>query len=91
MPTGPTRTCVGCGRREPKESLLRVARAPGGDRVSVDPRGTAPGRGAYIHLRAECVAAAMVVGRIGRRLRARLGPDELVRLHGEIEKVMNAT
>jgi predicted RNA-binding protein YlxR (DUF448 family) len=59
--------------------------------VSVDPGGAAPGRGAYVHPLPECVGAAMTRGRIERRLRTRLGPDELVRLQDDIEKVMNAT
>jgi len=56
-----------------KRSLVRVVRTPEG-RVVVDPKGKAPGRGAYLHARRECWQAA----RRGNALRQALkltGPD----------------
>ncbi|WP_460863549.1 YlxR family protein [Nocardiopsis coralliicola] len=50
------RTCVGCRSRAPQSGLLRLV-ADGG-RVLPDPRGTAPGRGAYLHPDPECWRAA---------------------------------
>ena len=49
---GPVRTCVGCGGRAPQRELRRfVAGRPG---LRLDRTGRAPGRGAYLHARAEC-------------------------------------
>jgi hypothetical protein len=50
----PVRTCVGCGERAPKPGLHRfVAECDGGLRA--DPARRAPGRGAYLHPRPECL------------------------------------
>ncbi|WP_435877653.1 YlxR family protein, partial [Streptomyces halstedii] len=43
----PERTCVGCRERAAKSELLRTV-VDEGD-VLPDPRGTLPGRGAYVH------------------------------------------
>ena len=43
----PPRQCMGCRERKEKRELIRVVRAPDGG-VSLDFRGKAPGRGAYI-------------------------------------------
>ena len=51
------RTCVGCRNRAPKASLIRIVRAPAGG-VSVDPGGSAPGRGCYVHAEEGCLALA---------------------------------
>jgi predicted RNA-binding protein YlxR (DUF448 family) len=82
----PERSCVGCRQRAPKAELLRVARTPAG--VSADPRGTAPGRGAYVHPGSDCVAAALRKGALARALRTGLDQDELARLGNEIEEAM---
>ena len=80
----PERTCVGCRGRAPKRSLLRVARRPDGA-VEVDATGKAPGRGAYVHHRAECVDAALVRGGLWRALRADADADAAARLRRDIE------
>ena len=43
----PQRQCMGCRERKEKRELIRVVRSPEGA-VSLDFRGKAPGRGAYI-------------------------------------------
>jgi predicted RNA-binding protein YlxR (DUF448 family) len=80
------RTCVGCRSRAPKRELVRIARAPHGARV--DPDGTAPGRGAYVHRDGACVRAALGKGTLARALRVGLDQDELARLEGRIEEVV---
>ncbi len=45
-------------RKAPKAELLRVVRLAGGE-VAVDPTGSAPGRGAYVHRDVGCVEAAV--------------------------------
>lgn len=75
----PVRTCAGCRARTPKSELLRVARRPDGS-VAVDPSGRQPGRGAYVHRRADCVEVAVAKGGLARALRTGVGPDEVGRL-----------
>ncbi len=43
----PMRQCVGCREMKPKKELVRVVRSAQGE-ISVDFRGKAPGRGAYL-------------------------------------------
>ncbi len=63
----PMRMCNGCGEMKPKKELVRIVRAPDGS-VSLDPKGKAPGRGAYLCHSAECLKKAVKSGRIGRAL-----------------------
>jgi predicted RNA-binding protein YlxR (DUF448 family) len=53
----PSRTCVACRTTRPKADLVRIVRAPTG-RVTLDPTGRAPGRGAYLCRDATCFEAA---------------------------------
>ena len=43
----PMRQCVGCREMRPKKELIRVVKSPEGE-ISLDFRGKAPGRGAYL-------------------------------------------
>jgi predicted RNA-binding protein YlxR (DUF448 family) len=53
----PERTCVGCRKRAAKDELLRVTVVEG---VCVpDPRGSLPGRGAYVHSDPACLDLAV--------------------------------
>jgi predicted RNA-binding protein YlxR (DUF448 family) len=65
---GPVRTCLGCRRRDEQARLVRVV--ADGTAVAVDPRRRAPGRGAYVHPDAACVALAVKKRAFGRLLRA---------------------
>jgi uncharacterized protein len=85
----PERTCVGCRERAPKPTLVRVARVRDGE-VLVDPSGSAPGRGAYMHLDAGCIDAAMRSGAFGRALRTGLTADAAARLRTGLERLMGA-
>jgi hypothetical protein len=84
MAREPVRTCVGCRARVPKADLLRVARTPEG--VRVDPAGSAPGRGAYVHRDPACVEASLRKGALARALRTRLDQGDRARLKGRIEE-----
>lgn len=53
----PQRQCVGCREMKPKKELLRVVRSPEGE-ISLDYKGKAPGRGAYICPDAACLKRA---------------------------------
>ena len=80
----PERTCVGCRARARKAELLRIVRGPGAT-VRVDPTGSSPGRGAYVHRSRDCARAALAKGSLGRALRMGVGPEEAARLGRDIE------
>ena len=76
----PIRTCVGCRATAPQAELVRVAVV--GGRAVADPRRRAPGRGAYLHARPACVAAA---GKgLARSLKRAVGKAEVDGLTREI-------
>jgi predicted RNA-binding protein YlxR (DUF448 family) len=85
----PARTCVGCRTTADRGDLLRLVRSPNGARV--DPQGSAPGRGAYVHRLTGCVREAVRKGTLARALRTGLGPEELGRLQAEIKQQMGAS
>lgn len=81
----PMRMCNGCGEMKPKKELIRIVRAPDGS-VSLDPKGKAPGRGAYLCHNAECLKKAVKSGRIGRALGVTV-PKEI---YEEMQKELQA-
>ena len=75
---GPVRTCVGCRKRELAVELLRVVAVSTGNgkfAVIVDPAGTLPGRGAWLHPEQACLDAAIRRQAIVRALRITGSPD----------------
>ena len=52
------RQCTGCREMKPKRELIRVVRAPDGG-ISLDFRGKAPGRGAYVCRSPQCLQKAI--------------------------------
>ena len=63
----PQRQCVGCREKKPTPDLIRVVRAPDGA-ISLDARGKAAGRGAYLCGRPECLKKARKSRAIERAL-----------------------
>ncbi|MDR3766131.1 MAG: YlxR family protein [Butyricicoccus sp.] len=53
----PMRQCLGCRTMFPKRELIRVVRSPEGE-LSLDFKGKAPGRGAYLCPNLECLKKA---------------------------------
>ena len=53
----PMRQCLGCREMFPKRELIRVVRSPEGV-LSLDFKGKAPGRGAYLCGKPECLKKA---------------------------------
>ncbi|MEW2135914.1 YlxR family protein [Streptomyces sp. NPDC005409] len=64
----PERTCVGCRERAAKSDLLRIVAI--GDECVPDPRGTLPGRGAYVHPAVVCLDQAVRRRAFPRALRS---------------------
>jgi predicted RNA-binding protein YlxR (DUF448 family) len=54
----PMRQCLGCREMKPKRELVRVVRSPAGE-ISLDFKGKAPGRGAYVFRSAQCLKKAI--------------------------------
>ena len=53
----PLRQCLGCREMKPKKELVRIVRSPEGT-ISLDLRGKASGRGAYICPQKSCLEHA---------------------------------
>ncbi len=53
----PLRKCLGCNEMKPKKELIRVVRNQEGI-ISIDLKGKAPGRGAYICPQTQCFEKA---------------------------------
>ncbi|QGF24932.1 YlxR family protein [Raineyella fluvialis] len=65
----PERTCVGCRGRSAKSGLVRLVWDRTAACVALDPNGTAPGRGAWVHPDPHCCDLAMRRRAVGRALR----------------------
>ena len=71
----PMRQCVGCREMKAKKELVRVVRSPEGE-ISLDSRGKAPGRGAYVCPQAECLRRAIKSRALERGLDCQI-PQEI--------------
>ncbi len=81
----PIRQCLGCRERFPKRELIRVVRSPEGT-LSLDFKGKAPGRGAYLCGKPECLKKARKSKAIERALETAV-PDEV---YAALEEQMEA-
>ncbi|WP_181808855.1 YlxR family protein [Streptomyces shenzhenensis] len=79
----PERTCVGCRQRTAKTELLRIVAVE--DECVPDPRGTLPGRGAYVHPVQVCLDQAVRRRALPRALRAP-GPLDVKALRRYVEQ-----
>ena len=61
----PMRQCVGCREMKPKKELIRVVKSPE-DAISLDFRGKAPGRGAYVCPDVNCLKRAIKAKALNR-------------------------
>ena len=85
----PQRQCMGCRERKEKRELIRVVRAPDG-RVSLDFRGKAPGRGAYICPDMACLKKALRSKALDRSLEVTIPEEIYARLEQEMEEGKDA-
>ncbi|MEV5175327.1 YlxR family protein [Streptomyces flaveolus] len=79
----PERTCVGCRERAAKNDLLRIVESEGA--CAPDPRGTLPGRGAYVHPALVCLDQAVRRRAFPRALRVP-GPLDTKALRRYVEQ-----
>ncbi|MEV8454249.1 YlxR family protein [Streptomyces sp. NPDC052095] len=79
----PERTCVGCRERAAKSELLRIV--VDGDTCVPDPRGTLPGRGAYVHPASVCLDLAVRRRSFPRAFKAK-GPFDPAEVRRFVER-----
>lgn len=80
----PMRQCLGCREMKPKRELIRVVRSSEGN-ISLDFKGKASGRGAYICPDAQCLKRAVKAKALERAFSSRI-PEEIYRaLEEELE------
>ena len=85
----PQRQCMGCRERKEKRELIRVVRSPEGA-VSLDFRGKAPGRGAYICPDMACLKKAIRSKALERSLEVAIPEEIYARLEQEMEEGKDA-
>ena len=71
----PLRQCLGCREMKPKKELIRVVKSPEGV-ISLDFRGKAPGRGAYLCPDPACLKRAMKAKALSRAFETEI-PQEI--------------
>ena len=80
----PMRQCVGCREMKPKRELIRVVRAPDGA-ISLDFKGKASGRGAYICPNASCLKKAIRGKALEKAFSAHIPEEIYEKLNEEME------
>lgn len=86
----PQRQCLGCREMMPKRELLRVVRSPEGV-VTLDSKGKAPGRGAYVCPKAECLKRAVKSKALSRALEIEIPQEIYDSLQQQLEVQANGT
>ena len=81
----PQRQCMGCRERKEKREMIRVVRSPEGA-ISLDFRGKAPGRGAYICPKMDCLKRAIKAKSLERSLDTAIPEEIYARLEQEMEE-----
>ena len=81
----PMRQCLGCREMKPKRELIRVVRSGTGE-ISLDFRGKAPGRGAYVCPNSACLKKAVNARALERAFSAQIPPEIYERLEAEMER-----
>ena len=79
------RRCNGCNEQKPKNELIRVVRSPEGE-ISLDLKGKASGRGAYICNNLTCLQKARKSRRIDRTFEMTIPDDVYNSLEEQIKK-----
>ena len=80
----PLRQCLGCREMKPKKELIRVVRDKEGN-VSLDFKGKAPGRGAYVCHSADCLKKAIRAKALERAFSAAIPEEVYAGLEAQME------
>lgn len=80
----PMRQCLGCREMKPKKELIRVVRSPEGE-ISLDFKGKASGRGAYVCPDPRCLKKAIKARALERAFSAQIPPKIYERLESQME------
>lgn len=81
----PMRQCLGCREMKPKRELIRAVKSPEGV-ISLDFKGKAPGRGAYICPDPGCLKKAIKAKALERAFSSAIP----IEVYSELEKQMEA-
>ena len=81
----PRRQCLGCREMKPKRELIRAVKSPEGV-ISLDFKGKAAGRGAYICPSADCLKKAIK----GKALEKAFSSQIPTEVYEELERQMEA-
>ena len=82
----PLRQCTGCREMKPKKELIRVVRSPEGV-ISLDFKGKAPGRGAYVCHNPDCLKKALKTRALDRALDVKIPEEITASLSEQMERV----
>lgn len=80
----PMRQCLGCREMKPKRELIHVVRSPEGE-ISLDFKGKAPGRGAYICPAPACLKQAIKAKALERAFSTQIPEAVYEKLNEEME------
>lgn len=80
----PMRQCLGCREMKAKRELIRVVRSPEGQ-ISLDFKGKAQGRGAYVCHSADCLKKAVRSKSLERALETAIPEEIYAQLHEQME------
>ena len=80
----PMRQCLGCREMKPKKELIRVVRSPDGE-ISLDFKGKASGRGAYICPDSACLKKAVKAKALEKAFSMSIPPEINDKLQEQME------
>lgn len=85
----PMRQCLGCRTMYPKRELIRAVRSPVGE-ITLDFKGKAPGRGAYLCPNLECLKRARKARALERALSCEIPDAVYDALQARMEEASHA-
>lgn len=80
----PMRQCTGCREMKPKRELIRVVRSPENE-ISLDFKGKAQGRGAYVCHSQECLKKAIKSKALEKSLEVSIPEEIYLQLKEQME------
>ena len=81
----PLRQCLGCREMKPKKELIRVVRSPEGE-ITLDFKGRANGRGAYLCPDPGCLKKAIKARALERAFSAQVPAEVYESLSEQMER-----